>query len=879
MRYLKYLSVILITLFIVLSIAFNARISIINNLLKSHLSSINTTITCLDFNVSNNTVIEIEKLCLHSPQANFVVQDTVIHWKTATNFSITNIDVESVEIHGNSPLFSHSLKKNHDNNQIDSLTNVNKLLSDNLKVFNNQIKQLNLPQSIIIHDVLYYPFKDNAVGNISHKTSNNKVNTLFKANVSYINDVLILSLKNAENISFFNGEYLIEKDNFSLEVNGDLSKLQHFFNAHQLPINEELKKVFNEIKLSGNINVLIDYKTNKLIFKHYLSNLLVTSDTGINASGAFKVFGALNFKTELPIFPNINEIPLTFLEKNYLHIKFNKNNLVSMLEKTELPTSFIKTIKMNSIKNFLIETKGSGEVQLNNRKVLLSDIEVSIGEDKEILNTKIENTIISLSHEKKSVPNNKVPERLLNASNLQIAPTVAIEKFSIHSQLKLHDLAKFSGEPAMFQVFGSMNYADNNVNIDIAEQSTIALQDIKVKSSNTQINEDIFTLNSLNTMIKGRMKLWGNNKLSFDLSARIKGEYLQLPNKLNINNFALISDINGNPHGVKSHTNLIADSVRIGSVNISGPINDSKIELVGNKLKLTDILSLNIKIPTDIKIIEGTLSYGASSDQVDLKNIEQSDFNGFFEIDTMSGEVDGVWIQGFNWRQKFTLHDGNISTLHSVKDNLTIDLIESFSSVSAISLNTSWTFEKSFKFSANEIKGNAFGGQFAIPKLYWPFEHGHSANVQLSSIDLEQVLALDKTQGIVVTGNISGQLPVKFDGDKFMIENGKLHNISNGLIQVKDNPAVANLKANNSQLQLALDALQNLHYHQLSSDISMKEDGYMQLETIIKGRNPDIDNDVNLNLNLSYDLLGLLESLSITDSVEKSIIKGFKNKE
>jgi hypothetical protein len=50
----------------------------------------------------------------------------------------------------------------------------------------------------------------------------------------------------------------------------------------------------------------------------------------------------------------------------------------------------------------------------------------------------------------------------------------------------------------------------------------------------------------------------------------------------------------------------------------------------------------------------------------------------------------------------------------------------------------------------------------------------------------------------------------------------------------------------------------------------------MLLATAIKGRNPDLDNEVNLNLNLNYDLLGLLESLDITDQIENEIIKQSK---
>ena len=205
-----------------------------------------------------------------------------------------------------------------------------------------------------------------------------------------------------------------------------------------------------------------------------------------------------------------------------------------------------------------------------------------------------------------------------------------------------------------------------------------------------------------------------------------------------------------------------------------------------------------------------------------------------------------------------------------------MELIDTPTPISKLSISTNWTFNKTFKLSASKLKADILGGSFYVPKLQWPFEHGHSVNVQLNSIDLEQLLALDKKQGIVVTGNISGQIPVTFDDEKYIIEEGELHNVSNGLIQVFDNPTVAELKASNSQLPLAFDALENLPNHQLISAVSMDDDGYMLLETVIKGRNPDINNDVNLNLNLSYDLLGLLESLSITERFENSIIKGLQ---
>jgi len=274
------------------------------------------------------------------------------------------------------------------------------------------------------------------------------------------------------------------------------------------------------------------------------------------------------------------------------------------------------------------------------------------------------------------------------------------------------------------------------------------------------------------------------------------------------------------------------------------------------------------------------LSYSVEGQISDLSAIENTPLTISLAITSVSGEVEGIWLQELNWQQNFSYLAGKLSTRGSSEDNLTVALIDTPTPIAKLSISTALSYQKDFKISVAKLKGDILGGSFSIPKAQWPLEHGHSVNVQLTHIDLAQVLALDEKQGIVVTGNISGHLPIFYDGEKYTMENGELHNVSNGLIQIMNNPAVSKLKASNTQLQLAFDALQNLHYNQLSSDVSMADDGYMLLETVIKGRNPDIDNDVNLNLNLSYDLLGLLESMSITKQFEEKIIKGLQiNKE
>ena len=432
--------------------------------------------------------------------------------------------------------------------------------------------------------------------------------------------------------------------------------------------------------------------------------------------------------------------------------------------------------------------------------------------------------------------------------------------------------------------------------IHFDEKSTITSNNITWVRTQKATDKNRLTIKQVTTKIQGDIELptqeksstpaQSNNQintlppLSLNLSLNTQAKKLRYANIAEIKTLSLSSGITGSLDDIKLHTSIIADSLLLGELKVSGAVEKPKISLAVKQLPLTDLLALNINLPTEVNLVAGTLSYSVNGQIIDINNFQDSAFELFLNVSSLSGEVADIWIQELNWQQNFKFLNNELSSIDGttspIQDNLTIALIETPTPVSQFSINTQWHYQKEFKISATNLKGDILGGSFAIPKIQWPLEHDHSVDVQLTHIDLAQVLALDKKQGIVVTGDISGHLPILYDGEKYTIEKGELHNVSNGLIQVKDNPAVAKLKANNTQLQLAFDALQNLHYHQLSSDVSMADDGYMLLETVIKGRNPDIDNDVNLNLNLSYDLLGLLESISITKQFEERIIKGLQ---
>jgi hypothetical protein len=887
-RFFKIFLIIFTTLLIVLTITYSARISVINNLVKTHLSLSQIEVTCLDISLASNLTLNVDKVCLQNPKADIELVDMAIQWQYSSTFEVTDIDVQLVNIKGTEHFFSNtnnapqSKKQQNSNNQ-----SFSQLLSTTLPPYAHIITQFKLPVKINIAKIAYLPFTAINKSKKSKEYTQYQRKTPYSATVSGADNIFSFTLRDTEKVEFLKAKLTKNEKNFSIALSSELKQLKTFADIHQLPITTEMQETINAIDISGNVYLTIEYHNDSLSMKNQISVLKIYAKNGIGSSGEFKLLGEIDFQSQLNLVPEktidnaknklANEgntkIALMFTGTNELSLEYNQPQLFAILEENKVSPQIISLLKDNPFEYIKLKAQENTTLTFNNKKALLSNVEISTHTDERSNLITLNNIAFALPHSNNNHKNNKQARTK--------AQSLKVQSFIIDSQLFLTQLKEFTTEPITIHLEGSLKKTEKQTNLNLAQNSSITTNSIvMLKQQNNKSSKNILNLETLTTKIEGSVQLIEENPLTMNLKVHSQASQFSIPKALQINSFDLFSTIKGNLDDIIINASTQADGIDLGSIVITGPILSPKLLVAANKLQLTDLLSLNIQLPTTIELVNGELDYSLSGHLADLNNIESTPFDVSIAVTSASGEVDGIWLQELNWQQHFTLLAGKVTTKPNAKENLTVDLIEAPTPVSKLSINTSWTFNKSFKLSASKLKADILGGSFSIPKLQWPIEHGHSVNVQLNSIDLEQVLALDKKQGIVVTGNISGELPVTYDGEKFIIEDGKLHNISNGLIQVMDNPAVAELKANNSQLQLAFDALQNLHYHQLSSAVSMSDDGYMQLDTVIKGRNPDIDNDVNLNLNLSYDLLGLLESMSITQRFEKSIIEGLqKNKE
>lgn len=889
MRFLRIVSIAIIALFTVFIITYNARVSVINTLIKEHLSQYQVKINCLDISLSGNLTLIVNKLCLQSPKADIEITDMLVQWQMISQFKINNVNVKQAKIKGTDHLFSNTVPTHKNNNHHNKKQTINQLLSTTLEPYLKQINQFELPTNINIAELYYLPFSQNVP-----KQDNIKQPFPYIASLSVIGNTLSLTLKTIDKITIIELELNKFKSegklDLSLTLSGKLASLKTFINTHNLPITAQLQDSLNNNEVSGQVDTVIEYKADTINIQAQVKNFTVASNKESGEDKPYKLVATLDIKSQLQLASNKKfsigkgktsnkiepEITLSFTGKNLISIENSKSHISSLLEQSQVSSTIISIFKDNPITQLTLKPKSNATLTIHNKQLNLSGIELTASGDDRVHQIALDNVMFNfIKNDNALTKNNAKSSKRVASKN---ANEISVENFIIDSQLKLSNIVQFTTAPITLHLEGSLIKAETQSKLNLNKNSFFTVKHIMLAkqqskpTSNTK-EKVLLELQTLSTKIEGELQLKSDNTLNVNLKAHSQASQIALPKILQIKSFNLISDITGNPDNIHLNATASADGVNLGKIIIDGPALSPMVQLKATKLKLTDLLSLNIQLPIGIELIDGTLNYRISGQLTDIAKFDKNLFNISVEFTSVSGEIDDIWIEELNWHQNFTLLGNNISSLPSDTENLTVGLIDIPTPISMLSTNTYWSYNQELNITASNLKADILGGSFAIPTIKWPFTNGRSANVQLNSIDLEKVLALDKKQGIVVTGNISGQVPITFDGKKYIIEKGELHNINNGLIQIMNNPATEALVKDNTQLQLAFDALKNLHYHQLSSSVSMEDSGYMLLETVIKGHNPDIDNDVNLNLNLSYDLLGLLESMSITQRFEDNIIK------
>jgi len=846
--------------------------SIVNNFLTQHHSAL----TCIDFDINTDFNLLITRLCIDSPYADIELIDSLVEWR----FEPSRIDVDKLsDAISAINIAAVTVLAKGDIQLPESPTSRTVKLSELPTLIRKQLHDLalfSIPIDLDIQTFNYQPF--------SNKKTNK--NHTYQGQFSAHAQRLLFTVANQKKEHILSLALAKRDGDISATLATDLAQLRPLLVQHPkaLPLSLSTLLINKSWSVTGKLNSQLDWHKKTLSMTNQLSDFSFKTSPGFSSLGLVALDASFAWQANLTDDKLHFDFTADDNQSNNIQLAFNSEKLIESLTAQTVDQQIISVLIDNAISTLTVKPLDSLKIDFTKKTVTSDGIT--------IISSNLHGPIeLSLS------------DLLFNFNDDPvITPNLQKAKFSLTAQASIAQLQPYSMQPVKLSITGGIEQHSDIWQLNLAQGTTIELAQLSLPSvkpasgikSLTQASNAKAQLNvtSLISRLHGNVAIPKNDlksqsknsePVTFKLELNNQVSQLHYPKILQVNGLELNTKILGSIDNITINTKMIADNIPIAAAKFTGDLRHPNVVVSAKDVLLTDLLALKVELPIELKLIDGNIDYHLSGQ---LKNNEDLWANPMIlalTVQDFTGEVEGIWLQDLNWQQKFVLQNGQIKSIPEKSTtlyNLTIAKIETGTPIHNLATTTFIDFSQDhIKLLARNIHGDLLGGRFDIAKAQWPFSKELLVKIKLTKIDLEKLLELDKKQGIVVTGKVSGNFPIYYDGEYFLIKEGYLHNVGDGIIQVYNNPAVEELKASSTELKLAFSALENLHYHHLSSEVSMADDGYMLLDTAIKGRNPDLDNDVNLNLNLSYDLLGLIESLNITEDFESKIIKGYTKKE
>lgn len=868
MRFYKLIFATLLLGTLLVASVIYARSTVVTSLLNNYLAQHDSAITCIDFSVDAKFDLVISHLCIDSPYADVELKNIVIVWRFDLNniqkdslveaISSVKIDLATIQDKGKFKIPEGQSQKPM------ALAAIPEKIRQNIV----ELSELSPSIAVDLKHFIYHP----------PNKGRDKQEQSYTGEISANSQRVYLSLNTLDSNNVITIELLTPLEELTADITVDLLQFKQLLirNQRVFPsdIERELARLAKEDwEIKGSFNSQLSWHKQKL---QVVSNL---TDFSLKGSDSLSDLGIADINTSLAWQLTLvdEQVELAFESGSKVLMTLDQVSLNKFLLANGIDKPQIEVLEKNPLNLLALAPLGTVAVDFANQNIQSDGVAITSNNLGEPLKVTVSDIVANFKKD--------------------IAFSVNIQQASLSSSglISVPQLQPFSNQAIKFNIFAEGKQLKNTWRVKVNPNSSVQLSNFAfnsvqgVNNSEHSKQNNLAKFKRLKTNVQGEVffaKQLANveqtqpDEISVNLLTQTQLDKLEIPQVIKFDSVELNTELKGNFSNISLTTEVIAENLPIAHAKITGnPINPS-INISAKDLLLTDLLALKIKPPVELSLIDGRFNYQLSGEVKNNNDFLDNPMQLTVSVQDVTGEVDGTWIQGLNWQQDFLAQNGKLTSVADTSeqlDNLSIEKIEIATPITDFKTSTFINLvNNEVQLKLGKTRGGFLGGEFAIDNAEWPFNKDQAVTVSLVEIDLEKLLELDQKQGIVITGRVSGELPIFYDGEHFLIEDGNLFNVGNGLIQVFNNPAVEELKITNTQLKLAFDALENLHYHQLKSEVSMANDGYMLLVTAIKGKNPDLDNEVNLNLNLSYDLLGLLESLNITEHFEEKFIKGLQ---
>jgi hypothetical protein len=176
-------------------------------------------------------------------------------------------------------------------------------------------------------------------------------------------------------------------------------------------------------------------------------------------------------------------------------------------------------------------------------------------------------------------------------------------------------------------------------------------------------------------------------------------------------------------------------------------------------------------------------------------------------------------------------------------------------------------------------RAGVLGGSLTIDDAALPLD-GRIVDlpVAVAGLDVTQMLELLGVEGLEGSGALSGRLPLRLSAATAEIRDGKLSADGPGVLKLDAQAAADFLAAQGESVDLAIRALEDFHYTELTIDVAREAAGAAQLKLSMLGQNPAVLEghpfrfNINLKSNVDELVAALLQGYRIaTDRVNRSV--------
>ena len=177
------------------------------------------------------------------------------------------------------------------------------------------------------------------------------------------------------------------------------------------------------------------------------------------------------------------------------------------------------------------------------------------------------------------------------------------------------------------------------------------------------------------------------------------------------------------------------------------------------------------------------------------------------------------------------------------------------------------------QLTLERVEAHLFGGRVWTQNSIYRVENAHNpVDIGVDGIQVDQLLALAGYDAVRGSGSISGLLPLDVSSVGVTMERGMLAAKAPGGVFRYSTEIAA---GTNPAMVQVMEALSNYHYTIFQVEADYLPSGDLELEMVLRGSNPDLQQGrpIHLNLNVTDNIPTLLKSLQsgrvIADTVSK----------